>query len=131
MVTAEDFAKLARSLVNETSPEIRIRCAISRAYYAAYHFCEDAANKFCAPLTTEEKDKAKGSHDALFIRLRDKSQDASKTSDLKFIAEEAKKIRNYRVDADYKLGKTITKKNFEFCLQKLHNIETSSSAFDN
>jgi hypothetical protein len=109
MITPQDLAELSRSLVGSVTPEVRIRCAISRSYYAAYHFCNLAANNWCNDLSPGE-DTNKGAHEKLYARLQNHSKFSALDNDLRLIAQHAKKLRDFRIKADYHLDDTVTQK---------------------
>lgn len=119
MITADDIADLARNLVTDTAKEARIRCGVSRAYYAAFHYCKTAANTWCNPIPDADKKKGR-SHDQLFLQLKSHSKDTSKIKSLQTMAAEAEKLRDLRVASDYELGATVDKKDFE---RSLHSCE--------
>ena len=123
MIVSEDFAKLARSLVGPLGEEPRIRCALGRAYYAAYHHCLACANSFCGELTKEEAEK-KGNHEKLYLRLESHSKDPKLDEPLRTIADYAKKLRNLRVRADYHLiDDTLTTRDLKDGIRLLGNVE--------
>lgn len=102
MIKIEDLEQLARDLINDRSKEVKFRCAISRAYYAAYHYCREAADSWCEPLPENQKTD-KGEHAKLFLRLKTCSKEKAKSENLKLMALEAEKLRNFRLTADYDL----------------------------
>lgn len=89
--------------------EVHIRCGVSRAYYAAYHYCDQAAKSWCNQLPDAEK-KDRGSHAQLYRRLENFSKDKSTETNLKLMAAEAKNLRNLRVKADYHLSDNLDNK---------------------
>lgn len=126
MITADDIADLARNLVTDTAKEARIRCGVSRAYYAAFHYCRTAANKWCNPIP--EADKKKGrSHDQLFLQLKNHSKDTSKIKNLQTMAAEAEKLRVLRVESDYYLSATVDQKTF---IRSLHIMSQVKNSLD-
>ena len=106
MTTADEIADLARNLGGPTANEVRIRCGISRAYYAAFHYCEMAANNFCEQLPESDK-KDRGNHSQLYVRLENHSKSRANELNLKKMAAEAQNLKNLRVDADYHLNKIL------------------------
>jgi hypothetical protein len=111
LIKADDIAQLARVLVTETANEARIRCAVSRAYYAAFHYCDFAATSWCNPLPAADK-KDKGEHAQLYLQLQTCCKDASLEKDLKLMVVEAKKLRDLRIQSDYELTDTVDQKVF-------------------
>lgn len=122
MITADDIADLARKLVGETANEVRVRCGVSRTYYAAFHYCETAANSLCNQLSDEDK-KNRGSHDQLYYRLENLSKDNGTEKNLQLMAAEAKKLRTLRVRSDYHLNDTVDKKLFERSLHHMSQVK--------
>lgn len=124
MITADDIADLARNLVTETAKEARIRCGVSRAYYAAFHYCRTAANTWCNPLTKADK-KGRGEHAQLYHQLKNYSKDALKVISLRTMAAEAGKLKDLRVESDYKLGLTVNQKTFARSLHIMNQVKSS------
>ena len=122
MITADDIADLARNLVTQTANEVRIRCGVSRAYYAAFHYCNSAANSFCNQLTDSEKE-GRGEHSKLYLRLEKHCKDTSNDSNLKLIAAEAKKLRSLRLEADYNLNATVDQKSHIRSLSHMSQVK--------
>lgn len=123
MILAEDFSKLARTLVGSLPTEPRVRCAIGRAYYAAYHYCLTCANAYCGELTAEEA-RDQGKHSKLYIRLDGHSKDPKLDVQLRTIATHAKKLRDLRVRSDYHLiDDTLTDRDLLDGLRLLGNVE--------
>lgn len=122
MITPEDIAKLARNLAGQLADETRVRCAIGRSYYAAFHYCRCAAGNWCDPLPPNEK-QGRGEHEKLYARLQGHSKISGLDAGLRTIAEQAKKLRNLRVDADYHLNKTMNTKDLTRSLAYLSQIE--------
>lgn len=102
MITADDFAKLSRNIVGSLPTESKIRCAIGRAYYAVYHYCQSCATAYCGELTPDEV-KDQGKHSRLYLRLEHHSKDPKLDVQLRTIASHAKKLRDLRVRSDYHL----------------------------
>lgn len=102
MIRADDFAKLSRNLVGSLPTETRIRCAIGRAYYAVFHYCQKCADQYCGELTAQEK-QDQGKHSRLYLRLEGHSKYPALDAHLRTLAVEAKKLRDLRVRSDYHL----------------------------
>ncbi len=124
MITADDIADLARNLVTDTANEARIRCAVSRAYYAAFHYCKTAANKWCNPLPETDK-KNRGEHAQLYYQLNNHSKDASKENSLRTLAAEAGKLKDLRVQSDYYLDAAVDQKIFARSLHIMNQVKNS------
>lgn len=124
MIAADDYAKLARNLAGQLMQEPRIRCALGRAYYAVYHYCQECANVHCGQLTTQEAEH-QTSHTKLYLRLSNHSKTPTLDVKLRTIAEDAKKLRDLRVRSDYHLmDDTLTSRDLTYGLQLLTNIES-------
>jgi hypothetical protein len=121
VINVDDIATLARGLCGSSPNEARIRCAIGRAYYAAYHCCLSAAAKWCGPLTQDEE-KGKGSHEKLYYRLQHHGKKQEMGADLRSIAEEAKKLRFHRTQADYELNIQITQNDLSRSIKHMQNV---------
>ena len=122
MITADDIADLARNLGTQTANEVRIRCGVSRAYYAAFHYCEKAANQFCNQLPDSDKE-GRGDHSKLYVRLEKHSNDTSNEDNLRKMAAEARNLRTLRVDADYHLEKTLDLKSHGRSLHYMNQVK--------
>lgn len=130
MIKPDDIAKLARGLCGQLADETRIRCAVSRSYYAAFHHCQMAADQWCAPLTAaEEQDK--GKHERLYARMQGHSKVPQLDAGLRTMAEQAKKLRNLRVTSDYDLSANVTKVDLDRGLTILRQVEQVAKALVN
>jgi hypothetical protein len=110
VISPDDFAKLSRSLASSLPNEPRLRCALGRAYYAAYHYCLKCADTYCGELTPAEA-KDQGLHSKLYLRLEGHSKSIALDSQLRTIASHAKELRNLRVRSDYHLDNdTLTER---------------------
>ena len=123
MITADDIAKLARELGGPMANEVRIRGSISRAYYAAYHYCDQAANSWCDPLPNAVKEE-KRSHEQLYHRLENFSKNKAIEKDLKLMAAEAKNLRSLRVRADYYLNDNFDQKTIIRSLSHMSQVKS-------
>lgn len=124
MITADDIADLARNLVTDTAKEVRVRCGVSRAYYAAFHYCKTAANTWCHPLPETDK-KDRGEHAQLYYQLKNHGKDASKETHLRIMAAEAGKLKDLRVESDYCLSATVDQKTFARSLHIMNQVKNS------
>ena len=122
MITPDDLVDLVIDLRATALDEPRIRCAIGRAYYAAYHYCLHAANNWCGPLALYERVN-KGTHEQLYLRLQGHSKFASLDTDLRTIAEHAKKLRNLRVTCDYHLERDVNTKDLDRGVQYMRRVQ--------
>lgn len=123
MITANDIAQLARDLNLPTANEARIRCSVSRAYYAAYHYCDQAANTWCNPLPEAEK-KDRPTHAQLYLRLEKFSKDKVTEKELQAMAKEAKNLRLLRVKADYNLTDSLDQKTVTRSLSYMSQVKS-------
>lgn len=123
MIIADDLAKLARELGGPMANEVRIRGSVSRAYYAAYHYCDQAANSWCDPLPAAAKEE-KRSHEQLYHRLENCSKNKTIEKDLKLMAAEAKNLRNLRVRADYYLSDNFDQKSVIRSLSYMSQVKS-------
>lgn len=122
MITADDIADLARNLVTQTANEVRIRCGVSRAYYAAFHYCDSAANSFCNQLTDSEKE-GRGDHSKLYLRLEKHGKHTANDNNLKLMAAEARKLRSLRLEADYVLSAAVDQKSHIRSLSHMRQVK--------
>jgi hypothetical protein len=124
-VQPAQFLELARALQAQGT-EVKLRTCVSRAYYAGYHWCEDAAKRFCDPLPPAVASADKGSHWRIYMQLEKTCREPRVKDDLRVMALRARTLRGYRVTADYKLGATVDGKDATQSvtiagqLQKLH-----------
>jgi uncharacterized protein (UPF0332 family) len=115
--------ELARALQIQGT-EVKLRTCVSRAYYAGFHWCSDAAGRFCRPLNAPTKHT--GIHEQIYLQLEQTCHEPRVKSDLRLMAQRARKLRGYRVIADYELGATVDGKDATQSiaiagnLQKLH-----------
>lgn len=128
MNTVEDLEAFARSLLVDGAPEIALRSAASRIYYAAYHLCTLQANKCCTPL--QDEDKNGGLHLQLFTRLIQNSKKKDFDEALATLAETAKKMKAIRVDADYKLAKDFISREARRCASFLDDVKQLCQELD-
>ncbi|MEQ1601029.1 MAG: hypothetical protein HOP04_10925 [Methylophilaceae bacterium] len=122
MIEPRDFEDQARGIVGTLPTEVKFRTGISRAYYAAFHYCNVAAKTWCNQLPNTEK-KDKGIHEQLYCQLQKPSNLAVVDSSLRSMAELAKKLKFLRVDADYHLDKTISNKEYTSALSYMSNVK--------
>ncbi len=101
-VTAKDFLDLAKSMIQSKPSEIEKRCAVSRAYYAAYHLAQEKFPPSAADQNSEA-DKA-GVHQRYITNLK---QFPDKSTE-RFIGLKLDKLRGRRVIADYRLDEVLT-----------------------
>lgn len=101
MITHLDLRDYARSVSNnQLANETMMRAGISRAYYSAFHVCKEAARKY----TNMPADEGGGTHERVYKRLQDNAVDKEYQENLSFLAAQARKIKFFRVKADYDLA---------------------------
>ncbi len=122
MIQIDDIESLARNLVTSTANEAKVRCAISRAYYAAFHHCKNAAKLWCRTLTESEK-LHKGEHSKIYAQLEECSIHREKAENLKLMAAEAKKLKILRITADYQLEKNVGSQDHLRSLQHMNKVK--------
>ena len=130
MIKIDDIERLARELINDRANEVKHRCAISRAYYATFHYCKNAATKWCNPLPESEKEN-KGEHSKLYLQLDTCSKDQAKAGNLRLMAAEARKLKNLRTRADYNLDETLDGKDYTRGMSYLSQVKTYLSELNN
>lgn len=123
MIDPSDFESQARNIVGTNPTEVKMRTGISRAYYAAFHYCKLAANTWCNQLSEIEKKDKKGSHEQLFFQLQKPSNLTIVDDSLRNMAEQAKKLKTLRLDADYELSKTINNRDYTSALNFMSNVK--------
>jgi hypothetical protein len=126
MVVTQNLVDFARMLANAAPDEIHRRCAVGRIYYAAFHWSQELADKYCGPLAPGE-DSGAGRHQRLYMRLEQHSKHSQLDADLKFVAATAKKLRDLRAIADYELQKTVDANDCPRCLAWLYQVEVRQS----
>ena len=83
--------------MNNDVDETLVRCGISRAYYAAFHVCRQYLNS----IGMSGDIVGEGSHKEVIEDFR-RLGDARKNKECKKISEDLKRLKQSRVDADYK-----------------------------
>lgn len=116
----------------DSTPEIAIRNAISRSYYAAYHAALDISDRLEEPFY---ESKTQGVHDRLIKQFADyKKRDANDPEEFKVrsISYVLKQLKALRVRADYYLDDTLLNTDYNTCrsqtenaINKLADIEDS------
>lgn len=110
MITPADLIIYARNLYTPTAKEIALRSGISRAYYGAYHYCLDVANRWCDEVPPEEMKKRLGTlgvHARLYVRMEEYCREAAVSESIRFMAQRAKTLHSERTIADYKLDQDV------------------------
>lgn len=129
MVSAKEIATYARNIVGQIANETRLRNGVGRAYYAAFHYCQTAADSWCYDLSPQEIDaldpRQKGVHSILYFRLKTKCRFTEIDKDLKFLASEAQKLKDLRTDADYYLNRVVNMDSYNRSLHHLNIVETT------
>ncbi len=107
MLTPDDlFDHANKAFQVNSSREVFARSGISRAYYACYHYCLNAANNWCSPLPKEQKQDA-GNHEQLIRRLKSQGRHQPAKAHLTTLADMLHRARDLRVDADYHLDSAV------------------------
>lgn len=120
MITYLDLREYAKSVLNnQMANETVIRAGISRAYYSAFHVCQEAADQFTSSSAPAGGDMGR-SHERVYKQLEEHVKDREHKERLAFLAAQARKIRAYRVKADYRLANyTGTTKDLIGCVSFL------------
>jgi uncharacterized protein (UPF0332 family) len=108
MVTPEDILESARRLFRGTS-EVDYRNAASRAFYAVLHKCQDTVD-LASPF-------AGGTHEKFIKDLEGNRP----TLNLAYILRQCK---NIRVEADYHVKESFSKKRAELVFEYADSIDT-------
>lgn len=119
MNTPQDLLELAKRL-RVSGAEVDLRCAVSRAYYALFHFCNIYHSSLPFPGIAAPSGKG-GDHFNLAHKLKNVAPELSKHNpDLaiksKQLGTVLDALRGQRHDADYDLYKTQTLANCDMVL---------------
>lgn len=120
MVTPDDFIAMADELISGTSP-IKIRTAVCRGYYGAFH----AANKFHNELPSPGiLQRNGGMHEQLIQRLENPS---FKRTDERWMRSKSvgmmlRRVREARTHADYHLDEPLPKEKAQTSLEEAKRI---------
>jgi len=123
MIDPSDLIKFARELYGPSANEVRLRGAISRAYYGAYHYCDQIADKYCGELSESDLAREKGMHIQLFVRMDRYCDDVAVVEDVRILGQQAKKLHYRRIKADYDLTGTIVGRDVNESLSWARDIE--------
>lgn len=122
-ITHHDFISLADKLSLEADDEVALRCAMSRAYYGAYH----AAKRYAD--TSGWPDYSGSTHAMLALRFETASKELKDKEYLKY-SYILTNIHNSRCDADYRINLDLSRqtilKQIAECkriVQKLSELE--------
>lgn len=122
----DDFLAFAKDNLlpdDDSMSEIRIRCAISRAYYSAYHACLAYQNKFPSPGSAAT---GRGSHESLINQFKNPSPETCRDSELskksKLIGALLDVAKHRRHLADYNLASTVNKSEAKAQIQTVLSI---------
>lgn len=101
-----NYLDLAWDLCSDKSEEeehleAALRCAISRAYYAAYHLAKRLLDENQIPISRE----GRGPHENLWETFKKGPDDTWKD-----IAKSGKRLKNKRTDVDYELKRKSIQK---------------------
>lgn len=105
------------NIIGDFDEQTKIRIAISRAYYAAYHIAEDflERNNYITYRT--------GTHETVIKRFEELANQYKQQSKIyNSINQSLNRLKKERVTADYYASKTITKAKSEFNCLEAHEI---------
>jgi uncharacterized protein (UPF0332 family) len=102
-ISPDDLLSLARELANHDN-EVYWRDAASRAYYSAFHWCQQISQTLPEP---RYDSNVKGIHDYLIKKFQDAG--GTHKNQLKAIAFMLKEARDVRVKADYNVQVSFSK----------------------
>lgn len=124
-VTPQNFIEIADELISDASP-IKVRAAVSRGYYGAYHAAKEFHEQLPAPGMLSS---GGGVHEALIQRLENPSfQRADERWWLsKSIGLMLRRVRDARTHADYRLGEPLSKDKAETTIAEAKIIIEKSS----
>jgi hypothetical protein len=109
--------------------ETMIRAGISRAYYAAYHVCLEASQCY-TNMPFEEGEKG-NSHERVYKLLENNVKDKEFQEALSYLAAQARKIKTFRIKADYRLiNYTGTNKDLLGCISYLNALIKEYESLD-
>ena len=122
-IRADDLHALALEL-KSSKEEVRLRAGASRAFYAAYHWCEAIRFKFSIPRPSNV-----GSHHAL-IQALSNFEDAKKTtrSNIRILGRLLTRARRLRVAADYNLDEDFSVNKAEESVLLAGQVKTIAAA---
>lgn len=126
MISPADLIVYARNQLTPLSKEVAHRSGISRAYYGAYHYCLEAAERWCdeiPPEVVKKLSKPLGSHEKLYLRMEKYCTNHSVSESIRFMAQRAKNLKLERVTADYHLDQDVGPKQITAALNIATQIQ--------
>lgn len=122
MITYSNLREYAKSVSNnQMANETMIRAGISRAYYSAFHVCKEAARDYAN--TPSEWGGKGSSHEDVYRLLESNAKDNEYQEALSYLAAQARKIKIFRVKADYNLANyTGTSRDLLGCISYLNEL---------
>lgn len=124
MISPADLIAYARNLYTPTAKEIALRSGISRAYYGAFHYCQDVANRWCDEIPPEEIIKPLGVHARLYVRMEKYCKVANVSASVRFMALRARTLHGERITADYELDSDVGPRQITAALSIANDIQT-------
>jgi len=119
IVTPHDFITIADELIKDTS-SIKIRTAVCRGYYGAFHAAKEFHNQLPTPGMLQEDRDGGGMHEQLIQRLENPTLGRSHALWLrsKSVGTMLRRLRDERTHADYFIAKPYSKEQAEDALEK-------------
>lgn len=115
-VCANDIFQGACEIFAANGAEPLSRAVVGRAYYASYHHCLDFHDALNSP-GLEPEEFVKGSHERLIHRLIRPTCSKDRQGISKQAGYQLRTLKLNRFDADYELGKTISRGNAETAIE--------------
>ena len=125
-VTPQDFIQIADELIADAS-QIKIRTAVSRGYYGAYHAAKMYHDQLPAPGIVLS---GGGMHEELIQRLENPSfkREDPRWWQSKSIGIMLRRTRGARTHADYRLDEPLTREKAATSIEDARTIIVKSSA---
>ena len=128
MVTVQDFVTLADELIKESGSPIKVRSAVSRAYYGAYHAAKTFHDEL--PIKGAVLHKGCGIHEQLIQCLENpmvphSDQLYNKSKSLGFLL---RRVRKCRSDADYEITVSFPIENAKTSIAEAKKIIEKSTS---
>lgn len=121
-VSELDLIELARALHEHAEQEVDHRAAISRAYYAAYHRCEDFHSQLPYP-GKESRDSKAGVHDRLIHRLSNPTvTNEALSMHSCALGQKLQTLKKRRYEADYLLRRTVSSRVAELTILETESL---------
>ena len=126
-VTPHDFITIADELIND-SCSIKIRTAVGRGYYGAFHAAKEFHDQLPTPGTLQADRDGGGMHEQLIQRLENPTLGRTHALWLrsKSVGTMLRRVRGERTHADYHLTKPYNKEQAEDALEKAKTIIAKS-----